>query len=179
MKIGGCFISSWRSRQSRPIKISQSVEINFWNLLRFILNVKTRLFFVSVEIIKIKAFESRLSCVKIFIKILKINRDCWDFQDLLRLFKIYWNISTLLRLFEGLQKSWQIEKSWSSQVIKSTNSWLRLRQTFKIYQNFRSRWIPRSWSRLLGLEGGIKTIKISWSRDKLFETVKIFSTVET
>ncbi len=122
------------SRQSRPIKIEienvLSVEINFWNLLR--------LFFFSVEIFKIETFQSRLGCVKIFVETVEINRDCRYFQDLLRLFKIYRDISTLSRLFEVLQgkKSWQIEKSWSSNVIKLTNSWSRSRQTVKICQKF-------------------------------------------
>jgi len=123
-------------------------------LVMIILTVKTRLFFVSVEI---------------FIKIVKINRDCQDFWDLSRLFKIYQDILTLSRLFEGLQaqKSWQIEKSRLRKVIKLTNS--RSRQTVEICQKVQvltdfsisietfgtGRWcrdkieISRSWSRLL------------------------------
>jgi hypothetical protein len=48
-------------------------------------------------------FKSRLSCVKIFLETVKINRDCRDFQDLSRLFKIDQDILTYSRLFEGLQ----------------------------------------------------------------------------
>ena len=55
MKIGGCFISSWRSRQSRPIKISQSVEINFLNLLRLSL-MSRQDYFLS----QFRFFKSRL-----------------------------------------------------------------------------------------------------------------------
>ena len=149
-------------------------------LVEIVLTVKTRLFFVSIEIFKIETFELRLGQVEIFIKIVKIYRDCQDFWDLSRLFEIYWDILTLLRLFfVGLQaqKSWQIEKSWSR----------KMRQTVNIYQLFlvstdflisintfgTGRWC---WDK----------IKISQSRlrlldhqDKLFEIVKIFLTVET
>ncbi len=109
--------------------------------VKIILSVKTRLFFVSVEIFKVETFESRLIFVKIFIEIVEINQDCgdfWDFWDLSRLFKIYWDILTLSKLFEGHQakKSWQIEKSRSRRMIKSTHSWLWSRQTVKIYQKF-------------------------------------------
>jgi hypothetical protein len=120
--------------------------------------------------------------------------DCWDkstfvktFQDFTGLFEIYRDISTLSRLFEGLQaqKSQQIEKSWSGWMIKSTYSWSRSRQTVKIYQNFRSQQISQSLSRLFGLEGGVETksrfIDLEWdfSIVKLFEIIKILSTVET
>ena len=106
-----------------------------------------------------------------------------------RLFETYQDISSLSRLFEGLQvhKSWQIEKSWSRNVIKLTNSWLRSRQTVEICQKCHvstdflilietfgtGKWcrdkieISQSWSRLLDC----------W--DKLFESVEIFLTVET
>jgi hypothetical protein len=46
-----------------------------------ILNIETGFFF-SVEILKVKTFQSRLGCVKIFIEIVETNQDC---QDLLRL----------------------------------------------------------------------------------------------
>jgi hypothetical protein len=107
-------------------------------------------FFFLVEIFKIKTFQSRLGCIKIFVKTVKIfvetvkifvetveiNWDCQDFQDLSRLFKIYRDILTLLRLFEVLKdhKSWKIEKSRSRNVIKLTNSWSRLTQTVEICQ---------------------------------------------
>ena len=83
-------------------------------------------FFFLVEIFKIETFALRFGCVKIFIKIVEINRDCQDFQDfqdLLRLFEIYRDILTLLRLFEGVQakKLRQIEKSRSRKVVKSAN----------------------------------------------------------
>ena len=72
-------------------------------LAEIILTVETRLFFFSVEIFKIETFQSGLGCVEIFVETVKINRDCQDFRDLLRLFEIYRDISTLSRLFEVLQ----------------------------------------------------------------------------
>ncbi len=158
-------------------------------LVEIILIVETRLFFVSVEIYITETFVSRLSCVEIYIKIIKINQDCQDFQDLLRLFKINQDILTLLRLFEKLyvQKSWQIEKSWPRQMTKSTYSRLRSRQIVETFQKFQvltdflisietfgtGRWCQEK-------------IKISWSPmrlinswDKLFEIVVTFTTVGT
>jgi hypothetical protein len=99
----------------------------------------------------VKIFQSRLSCVKIFVETVEINRDCWDFWDLSQLFEIYRDISTLSRLFEIYrdistlsrlfevlqdQKSRQIEKSQSRNVIKLTNSRSRSRQTVKICQKY-------------------------------------------
>jgi hypothetical protein len=52
MKIGGSFISSWRSQQSRPIKISQSVEINFLNLLRLSLMSRQDYFLSQFRFLK-------------------------------------------------------------------------------------------------------------------------------
>ncbi len=98
--------------------------------------VEIVLFLFSVEIFKIKTFQLRLGCVKIFIETVEIFEICQDFQDLLRLFEIYPDISKLWRLFEVLQhqKSQQIEKSRSRNMIKLTNSRSRSRQTVKIYQ---------------------------------------------
>ena len=60
-------------------------DIRDWFLkpVKIFSTVKTQFVFVAVEIFKIETFESRLSCVKIFIEIVKIYQD----------------ISTLLRLF--------------------------------------------------------------------------------
>jgi hypothetical protein len=79
---------------------------------------------------------------------LTITPNCWKY-----FFQIYQDISTLLRLFEILQaqKSWQIKKSWSRNMIKLTSSWSWLR----FAKNFRSWQI--SWSRLLWLEDGVVT----------------------
>ncbi len=98
--------------------------------------VETKIFNFSVEIFKIETFQSRLSCVEIFIETVEINRDCRDFWYLLRLFEIYQDISTLLRLFEVIQdqKSRRIEKSRSRNVVRLTNSQSRLRKTVKICQ---------------------------------------------
>jgi hypothetical protein len=142
-----------------------------------------------VEIFKIETFQSRLSCVEIFIQTVDINWDCQDFQDLLRLFEIYQDILTLLRLFEVLQaqKSWQIEKSQSRNMIKLTNSRSRSRQTVKICQKFQvstdflipietfgtRRWC---WDKI---EISRSRLRLLDSQDKLFEIVEIFSTLET
>jgi hypothetical protein len=98
-----------------------------------------QLFFFLVKIFQIEIFQSRFIFIEIFIEIFETNRDCqdfWDFWDLSRLFKIYWDILTLSRLFEVLQdqKSRQIKKSWSRNVIKLTNSRSRSRQAVKICQ---------------------------------------------
>jgi hypothetical protein len=96
------------------------------------LSITSRLTFFS----RSRFLKSRLIFVEIFIEIVETNRDCWDFWDLSRLFEIYRDISTLSRLFEVLQdqKSWQIEKSWSRNVLKLTNSLSRSRQTVEICQ---------------------------------------------
>ncbi len=152
-------------------------------LVEIILTVETKFFFL-VEIFKIETFQSRFSCVKIFIETVKINRDFGDFQDLSRLFKIYRDSWTLLRLFEVLQaqKSWQIEKSWLRKVIKLTNSQSRLRQTVEVCQKYHV-----STDFLISIEtfGTGRwcrdKIKISRSRlrlldcwDKLFEIVETY-----
>jgi hypothetical protein len=77
--------------------------IQLLKIVEIILSVEIRLFYVSVEIFKIKTFESRLGKVKIFIATVEIYQDCQDFRDLSRVFEIYQDISTLSRLFEGLQ----------------------------------------------------------------------------
>jgi hypothetical protein len=173
----------------RPIKIEIEISWSVDQLLKLVeisLTVETRLFFFSGEIFKIETFQSRLSCVKIFIETVKIN---WDCQHLLRLFEIYWDIWTFLRLFEGLQaqKSWQIEKPRLRNMIKLTNSWSRSRQTVGICQKFQ---VSTDFSISIKTFGTGRwcqdKIKISWSVsrllncwDKLFEIVEIFSTVET
>ncbi len=68
-------------------------------LVEIILTVETRLFYFSVEIFKIETFQSRLSCVKIFIKIVetfKTNQDSWDMSILFEISQI---LSSLLELF--------------------------------------------------------------------------------
>ncbi len=63
------------------------------------------------------------------LRLSRFSRFVQTFQDLLR----YLNI---IKTFEVLQaqKSWQIEKSRSRNMIKLTNSWSRLKQTVKICQ---------------------------------------------
>ncbi len=88
-------------------------------------------FFFSVKI-----FQSRFMFVEILVEIGETNWDCQDFQDLMRLFKIYRDILALSRLFEVLQdqKCWQTERSRSRNVIKLTNSRSRSWQTVEICQ---------------------------------------------
>jgi len=170
----------------RPIEIEivLSVKINFFQVSRLSIMSRPQFFF-SVKIFKIETFQSRLSCVKIFIETVKINWDCQDFWDLSRLFEIYHDISTLSRLFEvrQAQKSWQIEKSWSRNMIKLTNSRSRSRQTVKICQKFH---VSADFSiSIETFETGRwcqDKIEISWSRlrlldrwDKLFEIVETYS----
>ncbi len=110
-----------------------------------------RLFF-WVEIFKMKIFWSRFIFVEIFIEIVKTNRDCRDksilsrqietvetnrdCQDLSRLIKIFWHYQDFFKTFSRFQaqKSGQIEKSQSRNVITLTNSQSRSRQTLKICQ---------------------------------------------
>ncbi len=87
----------WGSRQSRPIEIKQDFSIcrdQLLKLVEIILTFETRFFFFLVKI-----FQSRLSCIEIFIK---INQDCQDFSRLWILFKIvkiYQDFLTFLRDF--------------------------------------------------------------------------------
>ncbi len=128
-KPGG--LDSWDQSRSR-LRLFFVSSLTFFKCQDF-LDGRDHPFFFSVEIFKIETFQSRLGCVKIFIETVEI---CRDFQDLLRLFEIYRDISTLWRLFEVLQhqKSQQIEKSRSRNMIKLTNSRSRSRQTVKICQ---------------------------------------------
>ncbi len=98
----------WGSRQSRPIEI----KIDF--------------FFSWSRFLKSRFFNQDLSLSRYLSRQIKT----------VEIFEIYQDISTLSRLFEVLQdqKSSQIEKSRSRNVIKLTNSRSRLRQTVKICQ---------------------------------------------
>jgi hypothetical protein len=90
-----------------------------------------------------------------------------------RLFKIYRDISTLSRLFEVLQdqKSRQIEKSRSRNVIKLTNSRSRSRQTVKICKKCH---VSTDFSISIETFGTGRwcrdKIEISWSRSRCLET---------
>jgi hypothetical protein len=70
-----------------------TVKINFWNLSRLSLLLRQDYFFFLVKIFKIETFQSRLSCVKIFIKTVKI---CQDFS---RFIKISQHYRDFLRYF--------------------------------------------------------------------------------
>jgi hypothetical protein len=73
--------------------LDRDFSICWEQLLKIVENVqpvKINFFYFSLEIFKIKTFQSRLSCVEIFIKIVETNQDNQDFGDLSRLFKIFW-----------------------------------------------------------------------------------------
>jgi len=148
----------------RPVEIEIEnvlcVETNFFKVLRLSITSRSTFFF-SIEIFKIKIFQSRFIFVEIFIEIVETNRDCRYFQDLSRLFEIYRDISTLLRLFEVLQdqKSRQVEKSRSRNVIKLTNSLSRSRLTVEICQKCH---ISTDFSILIETFGTGR-----WRRDKI------------
>ncbi len=145
------------SRSSRLIKTFE-IYWDFWDLLRLLRFIET--------------FEIY-----------------WDFWDLSRLFKISQHYRDIIKTFSRLQaqKSWQIEKSPLRNVIKLTNSQSRSRQTVKICQKCH---FLTDFSISIETFGTGKwcqdKIKISQSqsrlldcRDKLFESVEIFSTIET
>jgi hypothetical protein len=123
-----------------------------------------QLFFSLVQIFKIKIFLSRFIFVEIFIKIVETNQ---DFQDLSRIFEISWHNQDFFKTFSRLQaqKSWQIEKSWSRNVIKLTNSQSRMRQTVEICQKCH---VSTDFSVLIETFWTLRMcrdkIKISWSR---------------
>ncbi len=120
-----------------------------------------------------------------FSRFVEIFEICWNFS---RFIKIYQDFSTLLWLFEVLldQKSWQIEKSQSRNIIKLTNSRLRLRQTVKICQKCHvstdfliliETFETGRWCRDK-IEISPSQLRLLNHQDKLFEIVKIFSTVK-
>ncbi len=55
--------------------------------------------FFSVEIFKIKIFQSRFIFVEIFIEIVKINQNSWDLSRLSRLFDSYQDFLTFIKIF--------------------------------------------------------------------------------
>ncbi len=106
------------------------VEINFFfSRLRFL---KSRFFGRDLS-------SSRYIFVEIFIEIVKTNRDCRDLSRLSRFIEIYREFSRFLDIIETFsrlqaQKSRQIEKSRSRNVITLTKSRSRSRQTVEICQ---------------------------------------------
>ncbi len=80
-KVGGLDSQDQSRLRSRMSFVSR---ITFLKCQDF-LDGRDHLFFFSVKIFKIEIFQLRFIFVKIFIKIVKINRDC---QDFLRFIKI-------------------------------------------------------------------------------------------
>ena len=121
-KVGGLDSRDQSRSRSRMSFLSRLTFLK----CRDFLDGRDRPFFLGWDF-KIETFQSRLGCVKIFIETVKIFKIYQDFLYLLQLFKIYWDISTLSRLFEVLkdQKSRQIDKSRSRNMVKLTNSRLR------------------------------------------------------
>ncbi len=105
-------------------------------------------FFFSVEIFKIETFQLKLWRTKIFVKIVETHQDC---QDLLRFVKTHQDLSRNLDIIK-------IFGSWHDQNFQISTNFLILIETF---------W-TRHWSRSRFLD----------CRDKIFENVKIFLTVE-
>ncbi len=156
-----------------------------------------QLFFISVEIFKIEIFQSRLWRVEIFVEIVETRRDCRDLLRRVEIFKMQSRfVKTLSRFVEKSQHcrgllSLKMMKSLDelrnlNKKIQSTSR-SRSRQTVKKRRNFQistkfSISIKIFWSGRWCRD----EIKISWSRlryldrrDLLFDTVEIFSTVET
>ncbi len=148
-----------------------------------------QLFFFSVEIFKIETFQLRLGCVEIFIEIVETNQDFQDLSRLLRLIEISQHYRDFFKTFLRFQaqKSCQIEKYQSRNVIKLTYCRLRSRQTVEICQKCHVSTDFSIWIETFGTGKWCRDkIKISLSRsrllnhrDKLFESVEIFSTIET
>ncbi len=139
----------------KPVKIFSTVEANF--------------FFVSVKIVKFETFQSRLCHVHIFVEIVKIFKIKY-FQ--LRLCHVDIKVSTDWEISTRKCKNPLTSRSRSRQTVKKCRN-------FQISTNFLIS-IETFWSGHWCQE----EIKKSQSRfldcrDKLFETVKIFSTVET
>ena len=145
--------------------MSRSVEFIFKNLSRFSQLLRHNLF----------SSWSRFLKLRLWIKILlrwDFYPDCWECQDKSRqieIFKIYWDISALSRLFEGLQaqKSQQIERTWSRKMIKSTNSWSRLRQT------------ARNLAKISGLDRFLDLDQDFWDCKVVLRQNQDFSITET
>jgi hypothetical protein len=141
---------------------------------------RDRLFFSWSRFLKSRFLGRDLSSLRYLlrlsrqIKTVEIYRDFWD---LLRISKISRHNPDFFKTFFRLQaqKSWQIEKSWSRNVITLTNSQSRSRQTVKICQKCHVStdfWV---------------SIETFWTfrmfRDKIetnfLKTVEIFLTVKT
>jgi hypothetical protein len=153
---------AWGSRQSRPIeiKISRSVQINFWKVSRLSLLLRQDYFFSQSRFLKSRLlnrylaasrFLSRLLRLSRLIKIFKICRDfsrflyfCRDFDDVFCILETkILNFPHFLPILKPIlkqkskQKCWEL-KSWSRCLEKSIISWSRLRNNRKIHKNLKS-----------------------------------------
>ncbi len=96
-------------------------------------------FFFSVEIFWSRFFGQDLSSSRYLSRLsrkIETVEIYLDFWDLSRIFQISRHNRDFFKTFSRLQaqKSRQIEKFWSRNVITLTNSWSRSRQTVEIWQ---------------------------------------------
>ena len=125
-----------------------------FNTVKIFSTVKKSFYAISLEIFKLRLFQSRLGWVKILVGAVKIVKTNWDCWDLSRLFEICWEILTLLKLFKRFQaqKFQQIYKSWLRKMLKFMHSWSRSRKLSRFNKNFRSqqffnlRWDFLNWT---------------------------------
>ncbi len=170
---------------SRPIQIEIEnvlrVETNFWKPSRISITSRSTFFFS-----RSRFFGRDLSSLRYLSRSSRQIETFEIYQDLSRIFEISRHNRDFFKTFSRLQaqKSQQIEKSWSRTVITLTISRSRSRKTVEICQKCHV---------LTDFSVSIKTfrtcrdkIEISRSRsryldsrDLVFETVEIFSTVET
>ncbi len=103
---------------------SRRDQLFFFSLSRFL---KSRFFGRDLSLSRYLSRSSRL------IETVEIYRDRWDLSRIFKISRHYRDFfKTFLRL--QAQKSWQIEKSRSRNVMTLTNSRSRLRQTVEICQ---------------------------------------------
>ena len=100
---------AWGSRQSRPIeiKISRSVQINFWKVSRLSLLLRQDYFFSQSRFLKSRFFGQDLYSSRYLSRSprqIKTVEIYWDFQDLLRIFEISWHYrESFSRLFRDFR----------------------------------------------------------------------------
>ncbi len=170
----GTFITLGVSTVEIEIENVLRVETNFFKLSRFSRGSRSTFFFFSVEIFKIEIFQSRLWRVEIFVEIVEICRDASRFSRFVETQSRF--VETQSRFVEksrhcrGL-KFRQIEKSWRENTKIHALLGRDLDKLSRNAENFRSRRISRSRSRL--------TFWRCWDflecRDSLFDDVEIES----
>jgi hypothetical protein len=139
---------SCRDLLLKTVENIHHVEINFFfSRLRFL---KSRFFGPDLSSSRYLSRSSRqIETVEIY----------QDFQDLSRIFEISRHNRDFFKTFSRLQaqKSWQIEKSWSRNVITLTNSQSDLDKLSRFAKNVMSRHFSWSRSRLFGLFRRVET----------------------